>query len=332
MLLCRESDRSQIGWNRSGWVGKPFGIMSRREIFDMKRFSLKYWLPWLQVKEVFSPLYNIADLYPPQSLMRKTKKKIKKETPMSHISISRSSEFVAVWPLKCTMSVDVVPQWLTPERSREAFFCCLALQSLHVLLPPVAVTYANYDLGSEKLLIFKMSEKRGSRVLEYWLGSTHSDVPDMNLRNTTALSTDICNKVHKAKGLNPLPFYKFLSALTLITFLFALTVSCACVGCHHQHRKVINVVIVCYYVEKTPVSLILLTKYIYQPNKIPTRLFSFLITLNLMACCCTRLILCITSSLCWSLIHNPSMILLMPRRGPTHPLCIQNTRDSWPIF
>lgn len=86
---------------------------------------------------------------------------------MSHISMSRSAEFGAVRPLKYTMSVDVVPQWLNLDRSREAFFCCLALQSLHVLLPPVTVTYANYDLGSEKLLIFKISEKRGSRVLEY---------------------------------------------------------------------------------------------------------------------------------------------------------------------
>lgn len=98
-----------------------------------------------------------------------------------------------------------------------------------------------------------------------------------------------------------------------------LTVSCACMGCHHQHRKVINVVIVCYYGAKTPVSLILLTKYVYQPNKIPTKLFSFLITLNLMPSCCTRLILCITSSLCWSLIHNPSMILLMPRWAQHNP-------------
>lgn len=131
--------------------------------------------------------------------------------------------------------------------------------------------------------------------------------------NTSAPSTDICNELHEDKGLSPLPFYIFALterckkhtwlflphalAAIISTERWLMLLSCVTTGRKH--------LFLLFYWQRTSIS----------PIKYP--LGSSLSSSPLIWC---RVVvpdwfLCITSSLCRSLIHNPSMILLMPRRA-----------------
>lgn len=137
----------------------------------------------------------------------------------------------------------------------------------------------------------------------------------MNLRNASAPSTDICNKLHEAKGLDPLPFYIFLSALTerckKHTWLFLVHAWAAIISTERWLMLSLCV---------TMGRKHLLLLFYWQRTSISTRKYLLGSSLSSSPLIWCRVVvpdwfLCITSSLCWSLIHNPSTILLMPRRA-----------------